>query len=192
MEYPDILHTSTKPDIESIPSETIVYKLDVDNNIVAVNRLWQSFALANNAPELGIDQVIGKPLMQYISGNITKYFWQALLDKARLANTVLHLDYRCDSPDLRRFMRIKVYRGDGESLHFESALLRTESRPVSIHFKRAQQRGADTKVRCSFCNGILHKSHWVEAESLVTGQKSVTLDVIYGICPDCQSTLDSL
>ncbi|MDP3302779.1 MAG: hypothetical protein Q8S46_01320, partial [Methylotenera sp.] len=79
MEYPDILHTSTKPGIESISGETIVYKLDVDNNIVAVNRLWQSFALANNAPELGIDQVIGKPLMQYISGNITKQFWQALL-----------------------------------------------------------------------------------------------------------------
>jgi hypothetical protein len=172
--------------------ESVMYALDADNNIIAVNRSWQSFASSNNAPELIDEQVIGQPLMQYISGNITKQFWQTLLDKARLTNSALHLDYRCDSPDLRRFMRIKVYRGDSDMLHFESVLLRTESRPVSIHFKRAQQRGADTKVRCSFCNNILYKNRWVEAESLVAGKHSVTLDVIYGICPVCQSVLDAM
>lgn len=187
-----IFKTTAEQDDKKSLNDSVIYELDADNNIVAVNRTWQSFALSNNAPELFDDQVIGRPLMQYISGNITKQFWQTLLDKARLSNVALHLDYRCDSPDLRRFMRIKLYRGESDRLHFESVLLRTESRPVSIHFKRAQQRGADTKVRCSFCNNILHKSRWVEAESLVAGQHSVTLDVIYGICPDCNSTLDTI
>lgn len=187
-----IFKTTTAPDDQTPHSESIVYELDVDNNIVSVNPVWQSFAVANHAPELSVDQVIGKPLMQYISGNTTKQFWQALLDKARKANVALHLDYRCDSPDLRRFMRIKVCRGDSDKLLFESALLRIEPRPVSIHFKRAQQRGGDTKVRCSFCNHILHKSHWVEAESLVTGNMVVTLDVTYGICPKCQTSLDNM
>jgi len=175
-----------------LAAAAIVYELDVDNNIVAVNSVWQSFALENHAPELSFDQVIGKPLMQYISGNTTKQFWQTLLDKARAADSALHLDYRCDSPDIRRFMHMKVYRGERDKLHVESALLRTESRPVSVHFKRAQQRGSDTKVRCSFCNHILHKSHWVEAESLVAGSGVVSLEVTYGICPKCQISLDNM
>lgn len=187
-----ISHTSSKQDVKAPSTDSIVYELDVDNNIIAVNRLWQSFAIANNAPELSLDQVIGKPLMQYISGNITKQFWQTFLKKARTAQEALQLDYRCDSPNLRRFMRIKVYRGDNEALCFESTLMRTEPISVSIHFKRSQQRDADTKIRCSFCNNILYKSIWVEAESLVSGKHSVTLDVIYGICPECQSALDKI
>jgi hypothetical protein len=173
-------------------NDSVIYELDVNNNIVAVNQLWQSFALENNAPELSHDYVIGKPLMQYISGNVTKRFWETFLEKVRLSNAVIHLNYRCDSPDLRRFMQIKAYRDACDGLHFESTLLRTEPKPASIYFKRSQQRSADTKVRCSFCNHILYKNHWVEAESLVTGKHSVSLEVNYGICPKCQESLNAL
>lgn len=187
-----ILKNATEQDDTKSLNDSVIYELDVNNNIVAVNQSWQSFALANNAPELSHDHVIGKPLMQYISGNITKRFWETFLEKVRLANAVMHLNYRCDSPDLKRFMQIKAYRNESDGLYFESILLRTESRPINIYFKRAQQRGADTKVRCSFCNNILHKNHWIEAENLVTGNHPVTLDVIYGICPVCQDSLDAL
>lgn len=185
-------NTATEQDDEISQTESVIYELDANNNIVAVNQRWQSFALTNNAPELSDELVIGKPLMQFISGNITKRFWETFLEKIRLTNAEIHLNYRCDSPDLKRFMQIKAYRGEGERLYFESALLRTESRTTPIHFKRAQQRNADTKVRCSFCNNILYKNHWVEAETFVTGNRSVTLDVIYGICPACQTSLDAL
>lgn len=187
-----MLNETIEQEDSALPVETIVYELDIHNNIVAINGFWQSFAIENNAPELTENQVIGKPLMEFISGNITKEFWQSLIDKARSVNEALLIDYRCDSPDLRRFMQIKLYRGENERLHFESALLRTEARPVSIHFKRAHQRGANTKVRCSFCNHILHKNGWVEAEALVTGSQNVTMDVIYGICPVCKSALDTM
>ena len=173
-------------------NDSVIYELDANNNIVAVNQMWQSFALANDAPELSHDNVIGKPLLQYISGNITKRFWETFLEKVRLSDEVIHLNYRCDSPDLRRFMQIKAYRDGCDGLHFESTLLRTEPRSSSIYFKRSQQRSADTKVRCSFCNHILYKNHWVEAESLVSAKHSVTLEVIYGICPKCQESLDAL
>jgi hypothetical protein len=187
-----ILKNTTAQDSQTLAGESVIYELDGDNNIVAVNPVWHDFAVANNAAELCLDQVIGKPLMQFVSGNITKQFWQTLLDKARRANTPLQLDYRCDSPALRRFMRIKLYRGDNETLYVDSAMLRAEPRPVSIHFKRAQQRGAETKVRCSFCNFILYKSHWHEAENLVVTAHAVTLEVIYGICPMCQSAVDNM
>lgn len=173
-------------------SEALIYELDNDDHIVSVNQVWQDFALANNAPELSYDQVIGQPLEHYISGNVTKNFWRNFLKKVRLSNSALHLNYRCDSPDLKRFMQIKAYRGSGDSLYFESTLLRSELRTVSIYFKSAKQRGLDTKVRCSFCNNILHKNNWVEAESLVQNKSSLTLDVIYGICPTCQASLDAL
>ena len=82
-------------------------------------------------------------------------------------------------------MCIKVYHGESDKLHVAISMSYTEFRLLSVHFKRAHQRASDTKVRCSFCNHILYKSHWVEAESLVDGKAVVSLEVTYGICPKC-------
>jgi hypothetical protein len=170
----------------------IEYVLDIDNNIIAIQGSWDAFAYDNNATEISATQVIGKPLLRYVSGNVTRQFWTDVFLKARNAFSPVSLDYRCDSPSLRRFMNLSV-TVDNEvegRLRLRSTCLRIEERDTPVIIERARERSRETSTRCSVCNKILCRDQWTEADDLNSSNSKV-LQVVYGVCSNCKSILSN-
>jgi hypothetical protein len=69
-------------------------------------------------------QVIGRPLLGFISGNVTRQFEQQLLQEVLTGNQSIELEYRCDSPNERRFMQMQVSLEESGLVRFFNAILR--------------------------------------------------------------------
>jgi len=169
------------------------YLNDLDE-IISVGQEWDDFALKNGAPELAGGGVIGRPLLDFVSGNVTRHFVETLLLTARAGSQPVELDYRCDSPDERRYMHMRVSLADNNTVCFSNTLLRTELRSKKIFINKAAQRSRNTPVRCSMCNLLLSKSQWIEPEHIFESGPGEThgIFVIYGICSRCFTELQSI
>jgi hypothetical protein len=165
--------------------------LDKQDEIVVVGCEWDRFALENDAPELMGCQVIGRPLLDFISGNVTRQFVQQLLKEVRNGNQSIELEYRCDSPNERRFMQMQVSLEASGLVHFFNTILRTESLKNKVLISSSAQRSKNTTVRCSMCNLIKSLKNWIEAEQFSSSNqpKNIELLVIYGICEGCLTNL---
>lgn len=174
------------PTCQSLVEMTV----DKNNVIVAVNASWDEFALSNDAPQLAGGSVIGWSLLDSISGKVTKTFTQALLDLARSHEQKIMFDYRCDSPQIRRYMRMHISQGDAGSVNFLHEHLSSEYFPHPAIYQSAAQRSRDTLVRCSICNHVRHDGIWSMPDYVSrTFFASHPVSVIYGICPSCQGLL---
>lgn len=174
----------------SAPS-CVDFRLNERDEIVTVGSEWDLFALENDAPELIGSKVIGRPLLEFISGKVTQQFVQALLTLVRSGTPSLELEYRCDSPTERRFMKMRVSLEESGLVYFLNTLLRTESRQNKILISRSTQRGKNTTVRCSMCNLVKPVKDWVEPERFNGSNTSKVTEwlVIYGICDVCKTNL---
>ncbi len=175
-------------------TDTILLEFSVDANnvIIAINGSWDEFADANDAPQLKKQHVVGKSLFDYISGNVTRQFVQKLLDIVRQKNTSACFDYRCDAPNLRRYLQMRLMANERGEVRISNYQLHTEPRVAPIFFIRSNQRDRHTRVRCSICNLLKQAEQWVEAESLLKDKEPLTVPVIYGVCPQCQHQLKQL
>lgn len=182
------------PQATSPPPEeaAVEFILDAEDRIIRVNSSWSAFARANGAPELAVDAILGKPLLDFISGKVTREYVQRLLSAARHRRQGVGLDYRCDSPTTKRYMRMEAAPWEGGEIRFTHRVMRIEARPAPLCFEKATERGRDTLVRCSACNRLKWQNAWVEGEALPLGGGRAPIRVIYGVCPACQEMLDGL
>jgi len=169
----------------------VEFLLNSQDEIIAVGEQWDAFALENGAPELSGNAVIGKPLLDFVSGNVTRRFVNQLLQIVRANQRDLILDYRCDAPLKRRYMRMNISQIHGD-LRFVHSVLKIEDRKQPLNFIKSQQRAKETKIRCSMCNLVRLADEWVEPELLLQGDASGEMMVIYGVCQPCQQKLQSL
>ncbi|MES2013037.1 MAG: hypothetical protein V4445_04735 [Pseudomonadota bacterium] len=172
----------------------VSYTIDPENRIVAVNNGWDIFAEANQGESITGGAVIGHSVLDFISGKVTKEYWRSLLERARHSTQALHIDYRCDAPHIKRWMRMELSLLDNGNVCISHTQLAAEKRNKPIHFEIAQQRGKSSYIRCSQCNKIKQREVWLEAESLSETIKINTLlQVVYGLCADCitLSSIDS-
>lgn len=168
--------------------QPIVCIINPDNIVIDVNQAWDYFALQNNCPESTRIGVLEKSILDAVSGKVTKQYWRDLLARAWLSTQPLKIDYRCDSPDTKRWMQMELCRLEDGNMRISHIQLASEKRTPAIHFKLASQRSSSTHIRCSICNRLKENDHWHEAETLIkTGNNagSVYLPVIYGVCTDC-------
>jgi hypothetical protein len=161
------------------------YELDSKNVITAVNPAWEAFALANAGRQLLAEQVVGRRLFDYITGDPTRMYLEALLQTVRRAAAPLVRPYRCDSPGLRRFMEMEIRPLAGGGLELSHRLLRTQliERPVS--FTTTAAAGGQLLKRCSVCGRLAQPGGWREPSDVAAAGGE--LPVIYTVCPDCKT-----
>mgnify|MGYP001110656484 CR=1 FL=1 len=173
------------------PAWEVEFVLDTDNGIARVGGAWDRFARDNDAPDLGGAAVTGKPLLDFISGKVTRAYLLRLIDRVCVGGEPIELDYRCDSPETRRFMRMRISEQAGGGLLFQHRLLRAEQRTVPVHFYRPAEPIRGCHVRCSMCNLIQVGDVWGEAESLLPVRElRKAVAVIYGVCQACQQKIE--
>ena len=102
------------------------YRVDATDRINWVDSWWLAFARENGAPELTADSVIGRSLWDFVSGADTRRLFKAIHERVRSSGAPVVLPFRCDSPSLRRHMRLTISREESQQLHYGSVLLRVE------------------------------------------------------------------
>ncbi len=145
---------------------TYRYSIDADDAVSSVGPSWLDFAAENAAPELTRESVLGRPLWDFIAGAQTRHLYETLFERVR-AGGRLSVPFRCDSPDVFRFMRLHLAALPGGGIDFLSVLLRSQGRPRTSLLDSIIPRADYSFDMCSLCKRIFAFGEWLEPEHAI-------------------------
>lgn len=170
--------------------QIVSYWLEPADRIVKVNSLWDQFALANGGENrLLSSEIQGRRVFDFITGDQTRMYLEALLQHARFLNRSISRNYRCDSPTLKRFMSMSITPVTASLVQLDHTLLKCEPFEQPIAYRHEPDPQAQALPSCSVCTRLLIKGSWLSPEDaeilgLLTFSKPVP--VTYRICPSCR------
>lgn len=167
--------------------DLISYQIDRSDQIVSVDGAWSVFARANGAPELAGDGVIGSLLWDHIADADTRWAYLEIVTRVRSDGASFSFRFRCDSPEVRRFMQMDVVTAGAGQVCFVCRLERTESR-TPFRWQQAVGSKQDAVSMCSCCKRIEACGRWCELEEVTTLDALVEIAArpfAHGLCPDC-------
>lgn len=165
-------------------TQTVSYVLDNQNRIISIAGAWDEFAEENGGIKSSSKDVCGRPIWDFIKGDATRMWVDAVFQYARILGKVVERPYRCDSPDLKRFMRMRIIPEQGGVLHIEHEILSTEQRSAPINIQNRGNNMNGVSQRCSIC-GRVNIGGWQEPHG-GHADASGGIVVIYTVCEDCQ------
>jgi hypothetical protein len=173
------------------------YTVDARDVITSVSASWLAFARENGAPELTEAAVVGRLLWDFIDGAQTIQLYQAVLRRVRAAVLRIVLPFRCDSPNLRRHMRLEISCKDAGSIQFDGILERIEPTSALRLLEPRVVRSQDSVSLCSVCKRILvATSDWLEIEDAAARQRLFDREEVPQVqnlvCPRCLDEVDAL
>jgi len=181
------------------PNEPSIWQIDGGDLIETVGGGWDAFAKENDASDLAGKSVVGRSLFDFIAGDEVRRVHQHLLRSVRRFRTPLAVPFRCDSPDLRRHMRLEMRPAGGGAVEFRAVLLRAERQPHLRLLDAAEPRSYAFVVSCSFCHKIREKDEggeWMEVDTAADRLGLLVLQrpprLVHGVCPSCKATLGRL
>lgn len=172
--------------------EMTEYRIDPQDRIIQVSSSWNTFALQNEGESCLSAQIHGKPIWNYIHGDMTRMWFHSLLAYVRLRPEPIERPYRCDSPEIKRYMNMVVIPQDNGDILLQHHFLRIEPRANPIHFQVPQSRiHSDYQKRCSICGRVQQDGVWMEIENADSSRmnRGNVLHVFYGVCESCQRLL---
>lgn len=173
----------------------VTYEIDAEDRLRHVGGSFGSFATANGAPELERAQLVGRSIWDWIAGDDVRHAYRLLFQRVRERQARVRLPFRCDSPELRRFMELYVAPGANRSLLFTAHLLRTEVRPRVTLLDATVPRSETLVALCSWCKRARGPGdHWLEIEEVIPALEifdRVPPSFSHTICPDCEAALDA-
>jgi hypothetical protein len=169
------------------------YAVDASDTIVSVSPLWLAFARENGAPELSEQAMIGRSLWDFIEGAETTRLYQAIFQRVRSTVPRVIVPFRCDSPTLRRQMRLEIHRGPENSIRLDGVLERVELTPQLNLLDPGFPRSDDLLTMCSCCKrAIIEPVGWLEIDQAAARLHLLERDraprIRQTICPDCRAT----
>lgn len=171
----------------------LTYVVDAHDRVVDISGPWDTFSAGNAAPALTRDRVLGTPLLDHVSGPEVRELTRMLVARAR-RGAVRDLDFRCDAPAERRYLRMALEPEPGGAVRCETTLVRAEHRPWRQLLDTAAARSEEVLVACSWCRKILLPDRgFVEVDEAVDAM-GLFLDapvprLSHGICRPCRGTM---
>lgn len=171
----------------------ILYRVNYLDEIVFVNEDWDIFATANGAPHLLSKNIIGKLLWQFVTDETTSQLYREMIHRAR-GGQIIQFNFRCDAPDLRRFLEMSI-KPAGENVQFETRALRLESRPAQTLLKSDVPRAGGLLSICGWCKKVeVGKEMWEEVENAVSllnlfETEGLPPQLTHGICKVCYQAM---
>lgn len=184
--------------MNGLPKQT-TYRIDKDGMLTWVDLPWRHFARQNGAPELAVDSVLGQSLWDSVDGIETRHVYELMFKNVRRERCSIVLPFRCDSPDTRRFMTLKISpcSGPHEDIEFAAALLRTEPREPVPLLSQGERCSCSMLSVCSFCKRFeVPGSGWLEVEQAASRLGLLSTSRLpklsHGVCPDCANRARAL
>ena len=172
------------------------YVIDREDRLTSVNSGWSAFAEANGAEDLDRAHVVGDSIWRHIRGTGARRFFQAVFDKARRSEDGLEFPFRCDSPDTRRQMQMRIRPSEDGSLHMETFIREEAPRRVPGLYEPPDDRlpTEGGHVVCTVCKAVRDPGGtWYELDDaleqleLFIGPQSPT--PAYDVCPTCEQEI---
>jgi hypothetical protein len=180
-------------------TQRFIYRIDQNDAIFFINDAWLFFAQENNTSQLSSDAVLNKSLWSFVSGPETQHLYGVMLDKVRVGQRPIKVPFRCDAPECRRYMELKIYPLPHKGLEFRTRILKLEPRDSVKVLETAIDRSSSFIRMCSWCKKVYSGEQfgWVEVEeamrilNLFSAAKLPR--ITHGMCPDCyESCLQEL
>lgn len=182
--------------VDSLPG--IAYVVGLDGRIVACNSgPWRRFAEANGAYALADPRtVIGRPLTSFIEGEGPRRADECVrASLQRGEREQVALDFRCDSPDRIRRMRLHVsliwLDGQPAGFLYQSVLLSERPRPtvttLSLRLPGMFEDDALIVTACSYCERFRHpfdSRRWIGHEEY-DALRLPPARISHGMCDTC-------
>ncbi|REK11903.1 MAG: hypothetical protein DWQ37_12840 [Planctomycetota bacterium] len=170
--------------------QSFEYSLDRGDRIATVGDPWRAFARENGAPELDGDAVLGNSVFDYIADEPTRSFYQRVFEQVRATDRPVVVPFRCDSPTLRRFMRMEVRHLPPCGIGLKSILERVEPCPRQTLLDAELPTSESAITMCSCCKRVLIEPvGWLAMEDAARQPALVGTDTRpqtrYALCPSC-------
>jgi hypothetical protein len=169
------------------------YAIDEQDRLVRVDEAYYRFAEENGWKEAGSS--LGRSLWDYVAGEDLRKVQRLLLRRVRDDVGSVELPFRCDGPEVRREMDIRIAAGRGGRAVLFSARLREEEEreePMPLLDSEAR-RSEEVLVMCGWCDRFEVEGQWVEVEEaarrLDLFDRPEMPALSHGICPECTELL---
>ena len=147
---------------------SFIWIIDDADKIVHVNDDWLAFAGENTAPQLTASLVLDQPIWRFIQGQETVYLYKQIFGRVRAGKSPVKFPFRCDSPDCRRFMEMKLSLLAGDAIQFMAQILRQEWREPLDLLDASRDRSGEFLKICSWCKKInIPGQGWGEIEAAI-------------------------
>ena len=169
------------------------YAIDDQDRLIRVDEGYYRFAEENGWDSAG--DSLGRTLWDFVAGKETQKLQRMLLRRIRNEVRSVELPFRCDGPDVRREMDIRIAADHTGRVVLFSARLRSEETREAPQpmFDPKVARGSDLLAMCAWCDRFLVNEEWVEVEEAATRlelfRRSQLPKISHGICPDCSEML---
>jgi len=169
--------------IESDPS--VIFVLDQDLRIRLCNGAWDRFALENGGAHLLRRSILGRPIFDFISGNLADHY-RKVFRQTLQRDIVWQQDYECSSPSVLRRFCMHVYPVRGELLIVNSLLVQSEhDREVSPAIEAHYRDSGGILLMCSNCRRVRAKGPEARWDWVPGFVLSPPARVSHGLCPPC-------
>jgi hypothetical protein len=171
------------------------YRIDKDDTIVWVNDSWLAFAKENNAAELTDSLVVGRCLWTFIADKETCDIYKSLYSRVRDRHETAIVPFRCDSPNVRRDMRLTISKDDtDETLLCESVIVQVLPHRYLSVLDLERSRTKEILTMCSCCKRVLVEPEgWVDVEAfcerLRDRGRTIRPATRHSLCLNCSKLL---
>jgi hypothetical protein len=168
------------------------YVIDEDDRLVRVSDSYYRFASENGWT--GADASLGRLLWDFVSGQQLRTLLRILVRRVRSTQTVVELPFRCDGPDVRREMDIRIApTPSGRAVLFETRVRAEAPREFQSLLDPEADRSGELIEMCGWCDHFQVNGEWVEVEEaaarLELFKRGEPPAISHGICPHCAAKL---
>ena len=158
------------------------YSVDKDFTLIDIGGDWDQFAIENNGATCLAANLIGSELLQFISGDSTKMWINAIIQRARYTGDTIVTRYRCDGPDTKRVFRLTARLNSADLVRVEHQLLSTEKKPAPPPV--ITKAGKSNRVQhCCDCSQVEIDGQWQDIEDR---ELDTSYFVIHTVCESCR------
>ena len=173
--------------------EALSYAIDQHDHLIRVDQGYYLFAEENGWSEAGTS--LGRSLWDYVAGDEMVKLQRLLVRRIRDEVGDVELPFRCDGPEVRREMKIRIVARPGGRVVLFSARLRSEEERELPQWllDPATPRSEEVLEMCGWCDRFEVDGEWVEVEEaarrLGLFNRPRLPALSHGICPDCNEML---
>ncbi len=174
-------------------TQTLSYAIDEHDHLIRVDGGYYDFAEENGWEEATTS--LGRSIWDYVAGHEMVKLQRLLLRRIRNDVGDVELPFRCDGPEVRREMNIRIVARPGGRIVLFSARMRSEEArdlPQRL-LDPATPRSDDVLEMCGWCDRFEVDGEWVEVEEaarrLELFDRPELPQLSHGVCPDCNQML---
>jgi hypothetical protein len=174
-------------------TEALSYAIDDQDHLIKLDQGYYRFAEENGWD--GAGDSLGRSLWDFVAGHEMRKLQRMLVRRIRDEVGQVELPFRCDGPDVRREMDIRITaHSSGRAVLF-SARLRSEQAREAIQpmLDPSAPRCEEMLEMCGWCDRFEVDGEWLEIEEAAARLELFLRPelprVSHGICPDCNQML---